>query len=77
VAAVLVDSLTGAEKRQLRLLPAGKPFCFCFQGLTPDRHHLVRFEGVENAHDRFGAGWVGAAARSHRRWGGGEGSWHA
>jgi hypothetical protein len=55
VAAVLVDSLTGGERRLLRRLPANKPFVFTFEGLAPARHYVLRFEGVENAASRFEA----------------------
>ena len=55
VAMVLLDTLAGGERRQLRLLPAHRPFAFKFEGLTPGRHYSVRFEGVENADDRMGS----------------------
>ena len=55
VACILVDSLTGSERRQLKLLPANRPFAFKFESLSPGRHFVVRFEGVENGADRMGS----------------------
>jgi hypothetical protein len=55
VTAILVDSLSGAERRQLRLLPSRRPFPFYFEGLVPARHYVLHFEGVENADSRFGS----------------------
>ena len=51
---MLVETLTGGERRQLKLLPANRPFPYLFEDLTPERHYLIRFEGVENADTRFG-----------------------
>lgn len=52
MSAVLVNSLTGGERRTLKRLPGGKPYVFHFDGLEPERHYALRFEGVENAASR-------------------------
>jgi len=52
VSAVLINSLTGGERRTLKRLPGGKPYVFHFDGLEPERHYALRFEGVENAASR-------------------------
>lgn len=54
VAAVLTDTLSGAQVRQLRLLPKSRPYAFGFEGLEPARHYSLRLEGVENADSRRG-----------------------
>jgi hypothetical protein len=54
VAVVLTDTLSGAQVRQLRLLPKSRPYAFGFEGLEPARHYSLRLEGVENADSRRG-----------------------